>query len=479
MDTRALERLDSFPYRHTVAEVMSAPPVTAAPEATLAEASRVMRERRVSSVIVVEAGGTPLGIVTEKDVIDAIAEGGAGALGEPLSRRMSAPVASVPGDRHVYVALGRMERLGVRHLAVTDRGGRLAGVVTARALLRQRAGRALALGDAVEAARSQGELIEAHRQVPDLARALLREGVDALGAASVISGVVRDISARATALAERELMEAGEGPPPAPYAYLVLGSAGRGESLLAPDQDNALVHGGPESMDGWFAALGRRASDILDGAGVPYCKGGVMASRPGWRAGIEEWRGRIRSWALAPRPEALLSVDIFYDFQPVAGAADLAEELRAAALAAAREPGFLIALARAHEAIGSARTFFGGFRTEGGRLDLKRGGLLPLTAGARVLALKHGVAETATAARLRRVAEAQGIVASDAEQLMGAHALMMTLVLEQQLIDIAAGAAPTSKIEIKRLSKGMRARLKEALGAVDLVGAIVEAALRP
>ncbi len=183
MDIRALERLDSFPYRHTVAEVMSAPPVTAAPEATLAEASRVMRERRVSSVIVVETGGAPLGIVTEKDVIDAIAEGGAGALGEPLSRHMSAPVASVPGDRHVYVALGRMERLGVRHLAVTGGGGRLAGVVTARALLRQRAGRALALGDAVEAAQTARELVKAHRQVPDLARALLREGVDALGAA--------------------------------------------------------------------------------------------------------------------------------------------------------------------------------------------------------------------------------------------------------------------------------------------------------
>ena len=259
----------------------------------------------------------------------------------------------------------------------------------------------------------------------------------------------------------------------------MLGSAGRGESLLAADQDNAIVHGGGEELDGWFASLGRRASDILDGAGIPYCKGGVMASRPGWRASLSEWRKRIRAWSENPRPEALLSVDIFYDFQPATGDGVLAEKLRQAALAAARKPGFLPAMARAHEAIGSARGFFGGFRTENGRLDLKRGGLLPLTAGARVLALKHGIAETSTASRLSRAAAAGGIVEGDAERLIEAHGLMMDLVLRQQLRDIAAGSEPNSKIEVRRLSRPTRERLKEALSAVDLVGAVVEAALRP
>jgi signal-transduction protein with cAMP-binding, CBS, and nucleotidyltransferase domain len=479
MDTRALEQLDSFPYRHVVREVMSAPPVTAQPDATLAQASRLMRDRSVSSVVVVGAAGAPLGILTEKDIIDAVAEGGAAALEESLSRRMSEPLATVPGDRHVYVALGRMERLGLRHLGVLDGGGNLAGVVTARGLLRHRAGRALPLGDAVEAAQSPQELAEAHRALPSLARALLAEGVDACGAAAVISGVVRDITGRAAALAERALVQAGEGPPPALYAFLVLGSAGRGESLLAADQDNAIVHGGGEELDGWFSSLGRRAADILNGAGISYCKGGVMASNPGWRAGLEEWRRRVRDWAENPKPGSLLSVDIFYDFQTASGDASLAEELRRAALAAARDPGFLPAMARAHEAIGSARGFFGGFRTENGRLDLKRGGLLPLTAGARVLALKHGIAETSTASRLRGAAEAGAIVESDAERLIEAHGLMTDLLLRQQLRDIAAGREPNSKVEVKWLSRPTRERLKGALSAVDLVGAVVEAALRP
>ena len=55
---------------------------------------------------------------------------------------------------------------------------------------------------------------------------------------------------------------------------MILGSGGRGESLLAMDQDNAIVFAeGSEGgkADNWCEQLGRRMSDILDGAGVSYC----------------------------------------------------------------------------------------------------------------------------------------------------------------------------------------------------------------
>ena len=88
------------------------------------------------------------------------------------------------------------------------------------------------------------------------------------------------LTRRAAELAEARLYEAGKGRPPVPYAVLVLGSAGRGESLLAADQDNAIVYetGEPSaSEDQWFEALGIEIAAILDAAGVPFCKGGVMA----------------------------------------------------------------------------------------------------------------------------------------------------------------------------------------------------------
>ena len=87
--------------------------------------------------------------------------------------------------------------------------------------------------------------------------------------------------------------------------FAVLGSAGRGESLLAMDQDNALVFadGEPDGAeDRWFAALGAHVADILHEVGVPYCKGGVMAKNPQWRGSLATWRERIADWIGALQP---------------------------------------------------------------------------------------------------------------------------------------------------------------------------------
>ena len=309
MDVSALERLDSFPYRHTVADVMSRPPITARPDLSMEAASRIMHDLNISSVVLIDEAGRPTAILTERDMIDAIVAEGAAALGQPADRFAGRPLQTIEADCHVYVALARMERLGVQHLAVVNVTGALVGVLTARALLRMRAGRALALGDQIEIAESAADMAKVQAGLPALAKALLAEAVDARGVAAVISAVCRDISGRAATLAERDMAAAGLGPPPAPYAFLVLGSGGRGESLLAADQDNALVHAGAEADDPWYAELGRRAADILDGSGIPYCKGAVMAANSRWRASLDGWRGRIRRWVERPEGESLLNVE--------------------------------------------------------------------------------------------------------------------------------------------------------------------------
>ena len=111
---------------------------------------------------------------------------------------------------------------------------------------------------------------------------------------------------------------------------MVLGSAGRGESLLAMDQDNAIVFAegepdGPE--DRWFAALGAHVADILHEVGVPYCAGGVMAKNAPWRGSLATWRARVRHWISRSNPQDLLCVDIFFDLRGVHGDTGLAATL--------------------------------------------------------------------------------------------------------------------------------------------------------
>ena len=202
-------------------------------------------------------------------MLTAIAREGAAALARPIGDLMSRPVVAVPPEAFLHVALARMERHGLRHLAVTEPGsGKLLGLLSARALLKQRAAAALALGDDIAAAADVGALSAAYGRLPQLARGLLAEGLGASEIAQVISDALSDMTARAAALAAAAMEAEGRGPAPAPWAFLVLGSAGRGESLLAADQDNALVHGGDEDLDPWFAELGARSADLLNAAGL-------------------------------------------------------------------------------------------------------------------------------------------------------------------------------------------------------------------
>ena len=470
-------RIDAFPYRHRLTEVMGSPVVVGDPQSTLARAAGRMLEAKVSSLLLLDADGRPVSIFTEHDLLRAIAKHGAGVLEERLGDHASSPVVSLPSDAFVHRAIGRMDRLGLRHLAVVDpAGGQAVGVVSARGLLKQRAGRALALGDAIAVAESAADLGAVNGELPALAGALVAEGIDARRIAALVGSVIRDISARAAELAA-QTVTAEQGPAPARWCYLVLGSAGRGESQLIPDQDNALVHDRTEADDRWFAALGERASDILDAAGIPYCKGKVMASNPAWRGSLDQWRRRIDGWVETPTPEGLLSVDIFYDFQPVYGDRSLAAKLRDYATTAGRSRPFLIVLSRELASLGSALNVFGGFRTEEGRLDLKRCGLLPVVSGARVLALSIGAGVTPTAERLRLAQEAGIVTEADASMLEEAQRLFLERILDQQSRDIAEGVAPTVRIDVRRLPPHERRRLRKSLRDVAVVSHLVENAL--
>jgi DNA polymerase-3 subunit epsilon/CBS domain-containing protein len=469
---------DGFAYRHRVREVMSAPPVFMPGDALVRDAIAVLAERGISSVFL-EGGEGQYGIVTERDVLRALAREGAAALDGALFRIASFPVETAREDDHVYRAIGRMTRLQVRHLGVRDGSGRLVGALTPRNLLRQRGGGAIHLGDEIDSADAAGDLAEAFSRLPAIARGLLAEDVDPRGVAEIISGEVCAMTRRAVELCEEAMLREGLGGAPCPFAVLALGSAGRGESLLATDQDNAIVYAAGEAggaEDRWFETLGTRFTAMLDEAGVPLCKGGVMARNAPWRMSRAAWLKRVERWVGRQNPEDLLNVDIFFDARAVHGDAALGEGVRAAGAAlAARSPDFLVQLALKTTEPRAAFTLFGGLKTdEHGRVDLKKVGLLPIFSAARVIALRHAIDARGTPQRLRAAAAAGVASPERIETLIAAHGVILGAVLRQQLADIAAGAPLSPRVDPAILSKAERADLVDALKsvsiAVDLAG---------
>jgi CBS domain-containing protein len=475
-EERAFARIDAYPYRHRIADVMSAPPKFVTADVALGDALQRMAREKISSLLVAPTGSVTAvrardaAIITERDLLRALAEQGASALGRPVAQFASKPLLTVSAASFVYRALGRMSRLRLRHLGVENENGEISGIVTSRDLLRLRAQEASILGDGLDQANDVPALGAAWARLPEACAGLIAEGVGARDIAAVISRELGALTRRAGVLAQRRMKADGHGDPPSNYALCVLGSAGRGESLLAMDQDNAIVFGDGapgEAADRWFAQLGSIIADILHEVGVPYCKGGVMAKNEQWRGSLATWRARIADWIARSNPSDLLSVDIFFDLVGVHGDAALANELwRTAFDAAAGNASFAKLLAEAAGAVEPALTFWGGFSTESGRIDLKKAGLFGIVTTARVLAICHHLLERSTPARLTAIGGLDRGGRPDLDALARAQALFLDLILTQQLADMRGGMPPSNKVAIKRLSRDQRARLRDALHAV-------------
>lgn len=480
MDVSALKALDTWPYRHRLADVMRSPVVTATADDTLAEAARRMVEAGVGALPVIDASGRVVGILSERDVLRLVA--GGGDTGAKVGAWMSAPADTMAPDTFVYRALARLQRRGFRHVPVVDAQGRAVGMVSARTLLAQRAAFALALGDEIDVAPDASALRSPHDRLPALASALLADDVPPSAVAAVIAAVTRDMTERAAALAEAAMVRDGRGPAPCPWCLIVLGSAGRGESLLAPDQDNALIFEPPadssDSVEEWLSAFAGHVNTILDAAGVPFCKGGVMAREPAYRRTPVGWREAVEDWLAHPDGEAVLAADIFFDLVPVAGDRALGTRLRTQAIgAAARAPMFLRRLAESLSGAEAALGWFGTIRVTNGRVDLKRAVLMPIVAGLRVLSLRHRIDEVATSERLRALRDHGVIGEADATALERARETAMTALLRQQITDIADGKPPGNLVDPRILGRDGRRDLRWSIERAALVPTLVGDAL--
>uniref|UniRef100_UPI0022EB435B DUF294 nucleotidyltransferase-like domain-containing protein n=1 Tax=Falsiroseomonas oryzae TaxID=2766473 RepID=UPI0022EB435B len=355
----------------------------------------------------------------------------------------------------------------LRHLPLLDAAGRCCGMLHRAEALEAAAGGMLAHLDALA-----GDDAAVKQAQAGLAGALLAEGLGAAEVVGLVSGINADLHRR---ILQRALDAEAE-PPPVPFTLLLMGSLGRGESLLRPDQDNGFVlddyddaeHG---RIDAWFRRVAERFCLALAEAGFTLCKGGVMAMNPLWRKTRRQWGDQLALWARRRSGAALLFADIFLDLRAGWGDPAPAEALQAEAIGLlASQPAWAAMLAAQDARLGVGLTFWGGFADDepgpGTRTDLKLHGLMPLVAAARLSALRAGIAEPATPARLAGLAAKGVITPADTARLQAAFGLLLDAVLRQQLADLAAGLPPGNLVDTASMPAERRAALKDALKAV-------------
>lgn len=115
-----------------VGDIMSKNVVTVTAEDTFADAAKVLREHKISSVIVHGKSGAA-GIVTERDFVNLVAEG-QDPYKVKVGDRMTKDLATVESKTDITEAASVMAQRRIRHLPVVDRG-KLSGIVSIRDLM--------------------------------------------------------------------------------------------------------------------------------------------------------------------------------------------------------------------------------------------------------------------------------------------------------------------------------------------------------
>lgn len=485
--------------RSPVADLMSREVLTCMPATTIKAAARLMTQRRVGSVVVVESSGAPIGILTDTDLrVRVVALGR--SLDQPVQEAMSRPVHTISPDDYGFEALMSMSRHGTGHLVVTQ-DDRVVGILTNHDLQTMSGLSPVELINDIDNVDSLGELVKLHSKIDRVLEMLLRQGGEARMMLELVTEFNDRLTIKLLELVENEMENQGLGRPPVPYTWMALGSEGRKEQTLRTDQDNAIIFTNVpsdslERIQKWFLGFAGRVVDGLERCGFPRCQGGVMASNPDWCLSEKAWRRVFRSWITDPEPRSLRLASIFFDYREIYAEADHLEKLHESLHEAMEDNRlFLRYLAKNslynRPPLGFLRQFVVNKDGEHkNKLNLKLSGLTPIVDAARVMALDQGVEATGFRARLHeesphglvtntldRLEEValRGLIKQDmAADLREAFSFITVLRITLHLEARARGEVPDNFVDPARLNSLQRKMLKESFGVISKLQELLE-----
>ncbi|SDL68393.1 CBS domain-containing protein [Franzmannia pantelleriensis] len=331
------------------------------------------------------------------------------------------------------------------------------------------------LADAIAALGPAPSLAAAKAWQPQLVEALQRLDLPAWRISQLLSDHNDWLYRQAIERSLNAMRAAGWGEPPARCCVLTLGSGARHESLLGPDQDNAMIlEDYPDSahteIDGYFQALGERMTDALDDAGIPLCNGHVMARWPMWRKRLGEWGRQLDIWTAERRVKRVQQANILLDFYPVYGDSALAESLHdVVAALVPRSALFLDEMASLLDETPVALDRLGRLAGDDDgapherAINLKRQGLLPLSGAVRLLAMRQGCRVPDTRGRLSELVMAGVLDVPRAAALGDALGRLQGLVLDAQLTSLSAGRSADGWVDTARLDAAQQLLLRHDL----------------
>ena len=454
-----------------VSDVCHPEVATTTADRPLVEVGALMRDRNISSVVIVD-GAMPVGIVTDRDFRHKVVAAGLDPKSLTVGDVMNAPLVTIGADEYLFEALFLMSRRRIHRVCVVDADGRLAGILTDSDVLRLQTQSPQQLMKEIEDAGSEDELAALHQKVESLITHLLGTGTEIHDLVRTVAHLNDRILVRLT-----ELVRAARHPGLTDrFALVVLGSEGRQEQTLVTDQDNAIIHADDLSAEE-RAGLEAFSIDLIDrliAIGVPPCNGGIMAKNAQWRRSLSDWRAELDRWLSSPTPQNILSGSMFFDLRTLYGDASFERTLKSHIVANLKQNNLFLGRSAAN-VIGFKPPLGWFGRVVGekqgehkGAIELKKAGIFAITEGVKAMALQAGCVDGGTRDRIRALADAGVLKPAQADNLTAAFDFLVQLRLRAQLLAREQGRKPTNHLPLDQINRIENGRLKLALEEVQL-----------
>lgn len=449
-----------------ITTLMSHSPLVVDMKISVAEAAKLMRKSRVSSVLIID-NHKLVGILTDKDLRNRVlAENLDGSL--PVHQAMTTNPIFIESNSLVFEAMLLMSEHQIHHLPVIDAGA-TKGVITSTDILRGQSSQPLLLMGEIERQKDLASLIQVSKQIPLLLQNLISADARAEEIGRVLTSVTDVLTRRLIVLNQQLLGEA-----PMAFCWLAFGSQGRQDQAACSDQDNGLLlaHEPDAAAQGYFEALSKAVCAGLDECGYIYCPGDIMAQNPKWRMSLNRWRAVFDKWLNTPDPHALMHCSIFFDMRSVFGPQSLFDGLQDEVLKNTQGNDIFLAGLTGNALMNTPPLGF--FRqlvlerdgTEVKGIDLKHKGNALINDIARIYALSAGIKEVNTAKRIRALMEQNIINRHDALNLADAHEFIAHMRLSNQGYQYIHAKPVTNYLIPKDVSSLVQHQLRDAFKVV-------------
>ncbi|NNF96536.1 MAG: CBS domain-containing protein, partial [Halobacteria archaeon] len=455
--------------------VMTSPLAQCDVQTTIGDAYNIMQERKIGSLAVFKDEKKLIGMLTFAGLCGALVNKQAGAETLVAEAACETPVCVSYIDP-LWHAEDKLQSHHIKYLVVTREGAPV-GLISQTDLFKARVKHQNIIIEQIRDADSLSALRNFYNAMYEMARDAHERNHHAVQAVQEISEIHLAIQRRCVELTLLDLEQRGLGPAPRNYSLLIMGSGGRREMLLTPDQDNGLIiddNPGELTVEetNWFKTFSEQLNINLDKAGYILCPGDIMARNPMFHKTLSQWRKQISHMVRQPNNKSARWGNIVFDFTTLYGDDMLTRKLREHLLAELQQFDTLLGYMVEDDAEG--RPPLGFFNqlltmedeTHKGKIDIKRNGLRLIADAARIYALHAGLAETNTRERLKVLVHL-GILNRDlVDSILAAFDELLHLLIVHQIEQVEQQQVPDKFIKPDALPWQTRSVLRVSMRAI-------------